>query len=85
MAATKEHRGNKLIDAIKNSVKGAELIKIDPATNRKAYFRFRGLDFVCSSKLTVLECGFGRLKATGRAETEDSKMLSKRLKAASHN
>lgn len=80
MNTAKEYRGRNLVNHIRNAIMGAGHVKSDG--DRKAYFVFRGYEFCASSRLHVVECGFGRDMDTGRAETETTARLTLTLKKA---
>jgi len=78
----KEIRNANLIATVKSMLPNVGHVKIATKDGRKASFIFRNLPFLVSSRLVVKEQGIGKLKYAG-VETEDSMMLSNRLRSVS--
>jgi hypothetical protein len=80
--ATKEIRNGNLVATIKTKLPNVGYINLDTkSSGRKAFFSWRGHDFLVTSRLICKELGFGRMKVDSAIDTEDSLMLQERLKA----
>jgi len=80
--ATKEIRNGNLIATIRTKLPHVGYVNLDTnSSGRKAFFSWRGQDFLVTSRLICKQLGFGRMKIDSAIDTEDSVMLQGRLKA----
>ena len=76
--ASKECRGGTLIATIRKQLPNVGHLKL--VGDRRAICKFRGYDFVISSRLAVKEQGLGQRFAKA-VETDDSRHLQNKLRA----
>jgi hypothetical protein len=77
----KEVRNGNLIAAIKTKLPNVGLVNLDTTSGgRKAFFTWRTMDFVVSSRLMIKELGFGRLRSKHTNDSPTAAMLQERLR-----
>ena len=77
MKERKEVRSGNLLATVKTNLPNVGHVHLDTKSKRKVTFKWRGLDFVATSRLMVKELGL----FDHTSETDETKMLTERLRA----